>query len=463
MSLRVRLNLLITLSLVVTLIAGTLLVISRARHAVAEETRSTVNLALQMLQVVMSGRTAENDPLPRVVEHLRRFEKTRHLHIEGIDPDDKPSMHAAPSASRATAAPHWFARLVRPDRLALWRTVLRTGGGPPRIIVTADPADEITEAWNEARALLALLVLMAVIANGLVYFSLGRSLKPIHGILQALERIEQGDYHSRLPESGVAELYAIAHKFNHMAGVLEQSREQNRQLAQRALAIQEQERRYLAQELHDELGQSVSAIQALAVAIAQTPGLQARVVETAQTISGTTRRIYDVVRNLMRSLRPVLLDELGLRPALQHLTDEWNERHEDVFCEIRISGELELLSEEMQIHTYRIVQEALTNVTKHARANAVRVSVTYEAPAGGSDGGALCVSISDNGIGLPAPLPGGLGLSGMRERAEALGGSFTVNGRDGTRIDIRFPLTTHPPTESTPDEYRNTHPYPARR
>ena len=133
----------------------------------------------------------------------------------------------------------------------------------------ADPGDEIAESWDDARPLLLLVLGVSIIANGLLYVVIGRWLRPVERIVAAMDGIEQGDYRARLPAFELPELANVASKFNHMAEVLERSREQNRHLAQQTLAIQEGERRALAHELHDELGQSISAINAVAVSIAQ--------------------------------------------------------------------------------------------------------------------------------------------------------------------------------------------------
>jgi len=439
-SLRFRLNLLITLSFVIMLIAGTALIIQNARSSVAEETQSTAQLTLRLLQVAFNNIPPGIDPLQQILIHLAQFEKTRHLHIDFESPTGGLDV-GLPQAQlhHESGAPDWFVRMVEPPPLQLERTVLRTGGDVTRIIITADPADEIREAWRTARTLLGLLLILCLLSNGMVYVFLGRALKPIDGILRAIESVERGNFHARLPDTGLPELDVIARKFNLMAGALERSREQNRLLTQKSLAIQEQERRYLAQELHDELGQSISAIKALAVSILQAGGEPRRANDSARTITEVSQRIYDTVRGLMSRLRPVILDELGLLPALQNLVDEWNEHHGDAFCRLEAPAELPPLKEEVKINLYRIVQEALTNVAKHARAGEVAVTLN---PGTAQDHGMLELQIKDNGIGMTGTAAGGLGLRGMRERAEALGGTFELVSASagGVCVRVKIPI-----------------------
>jgi len=440
-SLRFRLNLLITLSFVIMLFTGTALIIQNARSSVAEETQSTAQLTMRLLEVAFTNIPPSIDPLQQILVHLGQFEKTRHLHIDFVSPNGAMDV-GLPQAQthHEFGAPDWFVRLVAPPPLQLERTVIRSGGDVTRIIISADPADEIREVWRAARTLFGLLFILCLLSNGLVYIFLGRALKPIDGILRAIGDVERGDFRARLPDTGLPELDVIARKFNLMAGGLERSREQNRLLTQKSLAIQEQERRYLAQELHDELGQSISAIKALAVSILQAGDNTRRANDSARTITEVSQRIYDTVRGLMSRLRPVILDELGLLPALQNLVDDWNEHHGDAFCRLDVSGELPALKEDVKINLYRIVQEALTNVAKHARAGEVAVTLN-SCPVREGDG--LELQIKDNGIGMPEAVTGGLGLRGMRERAEALGGTFELHNapEGGVRVRIRIPMT----------------------
>ncbi|MGQ0656698.1 MAG: LapD/MoxY N-terminal periplasmic domain-containing protein [Chromatiales bacterium] len=442
MSLRFRLNLLITLMFLLILTTGALLVIHHARRAVAEETNSTANLTLNLLEVAFAQTGPDADPLEAVLRKLSSFEETRHLHIELIGMDSRPQRgYPHVTVMHQTEAPDWFVRLVTPPPLELRREVSKPGLSRMQIVIETDPGDEIREAWQEARALLGLLLAFCLLCNGLIYFTIGRSLKPIKSILNALDNIEQGDYKSRLRGIGLPELDVIAQKFNHVAEVLERSREQNRYLAQKSLAIQEQERRYLAHELHDELGQSISAIKALAVSIGQRTEGQRDLADSAHTIAETSQHVYDMVRGMMRRLRPVILDELGLVPALQNIVDDWNCHHEDAFCRFDAVGDFSNLSDEIKINVYRIVQEALTNITKHARATEADIQLKRSAGPSETPCDVLEVRIADNGVGMAAGSePTGLGLLGMRERAEALGGHLELRTGVGQGVTLQIAL-----------------------
>ena len=450
MSLRFRLNLLITSMFLGILLAGAVLVIHNARTAVAQELRSTANLTLQLLEVAFLE-TNPGDPLMRqsqIQNHINTLGQTRHLKIEIRHGEDAIAEHPVGVDARSEAeAPRWFVRLVEPDLMPMRRGVAVPGVPFSEIVIHSDPADEITEAWKEARSLLILLLAFFVIANVIVFIGIGRSLKPVNSILRGLEGIERGDYQLRLPQIRLPELDEIAQKFNHMAEVLESSREENRFLTKRTLAIQEEERRRLAHELHDGMGQSISAIKAMAVSIEQREPDQ-KIKGSASRIADVSTNVYEVVSKMMRRLRPVVLDELGLLPALQELVDDWNEHHEHAYCRFSSRGDLHHLSDDLRITVYRIVQECLTNAAKHSEASEVNISLQSRSVTA-ADAVAEPVSkvlemiVFDNGRGFHQETrPHGLGLLGMRERVESLKGVFQLESSigAGVRISAIIPL-----------------------
>jgi len=151
--------------------------------------------------------------------------------------------------------------------------------------------------------------------------------------------------------------------------------------------------------------------------------------------------MYVVVRGMLRRLRPVLLDEFGLVRSLENLVDGWNDRHPEAFCRFNARGELGDLDDAANIALYRAVQECLTNASKHATATEVAVELER------ADGGGVRLTIAYNGDGFdPATAPPGLGLLGMRERVEALGGVFVLTAAPGRGvvITIELPVAKEP-------------------
>ncbi len=447
MSLRVQLNILITLLFALILIAGSFYVINNARSAIKDEMQSVAKLTLQLLEIALQSDTAGSsyEIQKNVMQKIINLESTRHLEIDLKQTGNMDNMIPLRNSPTITAqAPEWFIRIVKPPPIEHRRIFRSSETAYTEIVIRANPSDEITEVWLETKGVLGLLVLFAVLANILVYISLGRGLAPIEAILKGLDGIERGDYQLRLHKFKFPEFSRISEKFNNMAEVLQTSRDENRLLTQKSLAIQEEERRRLAQELHDEFGQSITAIKAIAASIEQMKNQDAELLSrSAMTISQFSDRMYEVARRMMRQLRPAILDEFGLISALQDMIDDWNTRHEDVFCHFEFKGKFEGLGEEVNISIYRIIQESLTNIIKHANATDATVSLTRLDKDKNADlfqNIGIYLVINDNGIGLDGPTHRGLGLLGMRERTEALKGSFTMHSAVGQGVAITVSL-----------------------
>jgi PAS domain S-box-containing protein len=222
----------------------------------------------------------------------------------------------------------------------------------------------------------------------------------------------------------------------------ERELEQNRKLTALIQSRLEAERRAIARELHDELAQCVTAIKTIGTAIAGRAGeAKPDIRDNANTIVSVASHIYDIVHGLIRRLRPSGLDDLGLAETLRDAVSGWSQRHPQVRWELALAGELEGLGEALNITIYRIVQEALTNVVRHAEARRVHVSVERERGADGKD--AVVVCVRDDGKGLTragAEASGRFGVAGMRERVQAFGGSFAISGAAGEGVVLRAVL-----------------------
>jgi len=443
MSLRFRLNMLITLLFALILLAASFYVINNARTSVKEEMQSVSKLTLQLIEIALMSNSTSNtfEIQQSVLENIANLESTRHLEIELYKTGNIGSMVPVRIIQTINAqAPDWFVRMVKPQPVEYRRVFRESLTAYTEILIRANPSDEITEVWNETRGVLGLLVLFAVLANVLVYISLGRGLAPIESILKGLDGIERGEYQRRLPRFKFPEFSRISEKFNNMAEVLQTSRDENRLLTQKSLAIQEDERRILAQELHDEFGQSITAIKAVLASIEQTKHQDSEALKNSARIIGTfSDRMYEVARRMMRQLRPAILDEFGLISALQDMIDDWNSRHEDVFCRFEFNGKFDELGEEVNISIYRVIQESLTNIIKHAQATDVTVCLERVKNDPAYTFGVKLL-IKDNGIGFDETNHRGLGLLGMRERVEALKGSFAMKSATNEGVEILVSL-----------------------
>jgi two-component system sensor histidine kinase UhpB len=300
--------------------------------------------------------------------------------------------------------------------------------------------DGIVTQLQVGSAIAAALFLVTVIV-------VNRALAPIQTLSKAMTKIESGDYGTRVKPDGPPELAAICAKLNHLAGALGDAVEDKRRLAERVVSLQDVERKEIARELHDEFGPYLFALRAHAgslmrIADAREPNTDA-LRKHGGAILEQVNALQQFNRRVLEKLRPVGLTELGLREALGALLRLWSETHPDVAIETAISPSLGETGETADLTIYRIVQEALTNVFRHARATSVNVTIEpAERPSVGMRGNRGCtlVRVRDNGNGLGPDHRLGLGLIGMRERILALGGTLTVaSGDSGVTVEAVVP------------------------
>jgi len=330
--------------------------------------------------------------------------------------------------------------------------VITVAGQPMGRVLMGFSLALMDEAIRKSRtrgiSIAAAEIVLTVIVTVLIGLGLTRRL----GILAAAaQEVGKGDYSIKIPVEVADEVGRTASAFNHMVTEVSNRTQQleaaesqsrtllaeNRNLVHTSLNVQEEERKHLARELHDELGQCITAIQADAESIRDlSRDGDTRIKTSASAILDVSSRIYEVVHSMMQRLRPGILDDLGLFEALKDALAAWQERNPDTHCLFKASGDLDSLGERINITVYRIIQECLTNISKHAQAGNATITLTRAA-------GCLLLEIKDDGRGMDLSIPRkGLGLIGMRERVEALGGDYTLDASvgEGLSITISVPL-----------------------
>lgn len=447
-TLRLRICLIITALLALLTLADGIYVIRKARDDVRDEVRSTLALTGHFLDaqldVLRDRWAARGYAVP--LFGLRSLGDIRHVDVRFYDNQGRLLDSNEVTADRRSRAPGWFSWLVHLSSLpaeSQTRTVSFDGAAVGRLVMTPDPTYEIEEMWDTSRGLLALLILFFVGVNAAVWWSVSRALRPIDQILQALQRVREGDLAWRLPHFELPELSRVGVGFNHMAQTLERSVSENQRLTRELISAQEKERRHLAHELHDEIGQCVSAIHADAVTIKSRGGKAVQ--ESADAIVQVVAQIKDSVRSMLRRIRPAYLEELGLEAGVLEQVAAFRQRNPTVACALDVQGDLTRLDEEAAITVYRVIQESLTNVAVHANARNVSIKLELLDDVEGSDG-RLDVTVADDGAGfLLSTANRGLGLPGIRERTRALGGSCNIVSEPGggTRIYVSVPLVRH--------------------
>jgi signal transduction histidine kinase len=357
-------------------------------------------------------------------------------------------------------APAWFATLysvllrpvttVRHD-LSAMRGALGAGNKNAlgAIVVSRSAGVEAAQAWMEVRALLMLACLILTVLCLLTYLIVRRALWPLPRILDVLDRIGRGEPHPRLPRFDLAELRALGQGINDLGNALEKSQQERSLLMRKIMTLQEDERRYLARELHDEFGQSLAGVNAVASSIAYMakPDHPA-IAQDAGRIRTTVDNMMVQLRGMLRRLRPQGLDEQGLAESLKWLVADWKDRCAGrTQFELDCKGELGNLPESLVVNLFRVAQECLTNAARHADATRVRVSLARQP---GKDDERIVLSVEDDGqatcdVGVT---DAGLGILGMRERVSLLGGSLTVELRKPSGLTISAVVPLELPQQS---------------
>jgi two-component system nitrate/nitrite sensor histidine kinase NarX/two-component system sensor histidine kinase UhpB len=213
-------------------------------------------------------------------------------------------------------------------------------------------------------------------------------------------------------------------------------------LAQNLFKIQEDERQQLSHELHDELGQWLTAIYADAVSISNRIPKNTDTLANAQSIKESVGNVHKLLHAFMYQLRPALLDTLGLEDSLKDLKINLCLHNPDISCRLELSGKLNKFDEILNITIYRIIQEALNNISKHAKATKVLIRLNHKHDAS-TRANILWLEVEDNGKGYnPIKLHNGFGILGMRERANSVNGEFSLYSQQGkgTQLKVRFPI-----------------------
>lgn len=443
MNLKLRLNLIITALLLLVMLIGALLMIRNARDDVRAEVESTALLALHLLDAEILHYTSDftwlsgANPNKASMFRLQSLESVRHLRIDFFDArGNLRDSNRYVTKVNEWSAPVWFVNAmgaVSETMPPIKRQVFANGRILGELVVTPDPSYEIAEIWSDMLGILVLVSIFFIVVNAMIYWAVGRALRPVNRVLFALSELEQGNLDSRLPSFTLPELSDISSKFNAMAETLQNSIKSNHQLTQQMISLQEDERKSLARDLHDEIGQHLTAIHIDASAILHAKTItDAR--ESAKAIDIVARQMMNIVHGMLQRLRPGSLDELGLKTALQDLVDTWLQRNSNTAVDVSLSGDFTGVDETVAIAIYRIVQECLTNIARHSGANKVIVCLH-----GKSD--QLLLNIEDNGKGFdPRLAPSGFGVAGMRERVQGLGGHFELNSRIGSGVQIQVSL-----------------------
>lgn len=440
MSLRYQIILRILISSLCILLLGGSIAIWQARKAVEKEVDSSINLAVQLIKFGFSQASQHPHIETDWLAQFNTLKETRHLNIQLKMPSGEIISVARKNhqTNHQEQPPQWFVKLVKGQHPKAEHLITTLGGKQLTLIIQANPLDEITEVWEESVGFFSSLFLLTLFTFLAVHMVFNKALKSITVIVNALKIIETGHYQQKLPEFPIQEYDSIAKAINHMTDELNKSQQENRALTQHSLEIQEDERQRLSQELHDELGQSLTAIKVMAVTAAHK---KADIKQATDSIISVCDHLMTVVRSMMRQLHPLVLTELGLKATMEDLLSHWATRSPELKLTIDCPDEVDTLEQKIAIQVFRIVQECLTNIVRHAQAKQAIISLEIVHTL--TTGKTLRLQVTDDGQGCAAEmLKSGFGLLGIRERINSLGGELTIQTQphQGMSITASIPL-----------------------
>ncbi|MFG1402969.1 histidine kinase [Xanthobacter sediminis] len=442
------LGIVLAINAAAALVAGWVIVLN-ARAAARSEMAASVEMAEQMVREA-AERIAED---PRALDaalpsHLRHL---RHVRLSVSDAGGRVISDAeearAPAADER--APAWFARLVGVEEMVREVAVTVGGATVAHVTVAGVPDDEVAEVWNDMTDFAAVAVGVNAAILAALFVALGRVRRELGRFRAALGDLQQARFVRPLAPPRVRELAEAAEGVNALAAALDAARRENARLSARLVGLEEEERRRIAGELHDELGPLLFGLKAgsdslARMAVQAPPALAPRLAERAGSLVDIVARMQEANRRLLRRLRPPALGCVPLADVLENLLADFRRHDPERAFRLEAAPLRTGYGAAVEATLYRCAQEGVTNALRHGEARTVRLALAERVD--GEGRAWLRLDVQDDGVGLGAGPPRGasegLGLAGMRERVRALGGwcALTAGQEGGARLKVEVPL-----------------------
>ena len=421
--------------------------VDRATAASAERVSQALEALYWRELLLHSSRAGEHLlPVPewRTIETMKLISPGVCIQFEPRTAFERPL--CGQSKGIGKAAPLWFAATVETllgNHAAVAHPISARTTTAGTVSAAADPDAAIRLAWAHILDNIDVALLMAVAIGLLASLAIAHTLAPARSIVVALQRMAHGHYRTPLPRVRSMELAMIGRAVTDLGERLAQATEQRAVLTQRLLDIRDDERRALARELHDEFGQNLTAILAFASTIETVSAKEEDhngVAEDARMISQATLRIMACLRDALDRLRHPPAEELGLEASLVNLVESWRSRNAMLpMVQLDLQGDLADVRGDIATTAYRVAQECLTNALRHSAAR--EISLRIERRTG--DNSALLICVEDDGGGDAARVAQstGFGMTGLRERVAAVGGSLSiVRATRGLSVAATIPI-----------------------
>jgi len=427
------------------MIVGTVLLEAHAR--IAAEVTSAMQLGRELVITALRNVAAASSPALAFEQLAQDLPRARHVQFELVPSDGTlfGGSHLRIGEDQPGSRP-WLARLLALPPMEQVFPVTVRDDVVGEIRLRSNSADEIAEIVGEVKLFSGTLVGLCLLVVITLLWAVRRSLSRVQLLADSFDRLERGDYRQIAPIP-VVELRRVGQQFNRLAQSLRRVTADNHLLIDKLLSVQEQERKQLAAELHDEFGPALFGIRAETACILKLISADtqqsAQVRTHARAIAELTDGIQKLNYRMLDRLRPLVLEQMGLSEALRQLIASWQARYPNIMWRLTIPRGFDEPTEAVSLTLYRVIQEAATNAVRHAQASAIEIRLDRQAGYGterslrANGTQRIHLSVEDNGKGLPDNLCYGFGLLGMTERVRQLGGTLTITNARTTGVVVQ--------------------------
>jgi two-component system, NarL family, sensor histidine kinase UhpB len=437
MSIQRRLIIAVFMVLSISILIGGALIYFYAINKVRTEMRAAMVVGTNIVRNTMDDPEEIAEPRRSLRLIIGDFNGDRHL-VASLLTENNALLALSTPLAPEDPAPEWFAKLVGGDPTVAYLGTPSTTSDKEKIKLETTSANEVAEAWSDAKLIIGTLIIFCVLVLLLAYWTLSRALRPVEDVCAALSSVGEGNYSARLEQAVPSELEPLRTGFNAMAERLSEMESDNRRLTKQLISVQEEERAQIARDLHDEVGPFLFATGADATMIRQflmssaLPDAHAR----AEAIIESVRHMQKHLRTILGRLRPGMLIDVGLEQAIHSLVEFWRARRPDIQFILSIS--VPSLGPNADDVVFRLVQESLSNAIRHAQPSTIQICISATEQE-------AFVEIIDDGLGFASENQViGFGISGMRERVASAGGNFSTRNRadgHGVVVSANVPLS----------------------
>ena len=435
--LRARLFLPLGMMFVAALLLGGIALQVFATEQLAEENQVAVRSARAVADALNGALRSSGNPRETLDAFVQGLGTSESIYFQ---PAGTSFQHDLPSGVRTPlgGVPLWFIHLLTIPEIGTSFPVMLEGNRVGDIVFSPDISADIFEKWIGFLAILFSAIALTLATGVIAYFAAGSALSPLQQLGEGLTRMRNGDYSRPITAGGPPEIRRSCEEANELARTLDTLSHDNKSLLRKIVSLQDDERHNLARELHDELGPLLFGIRASTIALAESVPRDKELGASTQGILDSVEALQRANRRILDHLRPLYIQELGLEKSIQTLLQNARSQAPDIALTSRIDPRLNELDGPLSQTVYRVVQESVTNVLRHAKASSMNVEAF-------TDNKELAIEISDNGVGFPTERMFGRGLTGMHERVRALSGTFQLLREAGTtRVRCRLPIAASP-------------------